>query len=51
MVVVKLLTHEPQFHVVKLLTHEPQFHVNCKRGIALTDLMGLRGLNKSMWMK
>ena len=37
--------------VVKLLTHEHQFHVNCKRGVALTNLMGLRELNKRIWMK
>lgn len=37
--------------VVKLLIHEHQFHVNCKRRVALTNLMGLRELNKRIWMK
>lgn len=37
--------------MVKLLIHEHQFHVNCKRRVALTNLMGLRELNKRIWMK
>ena len=37
--------------VVKLLIHEHQFHVNCKRRVSLTNLMGLRELNKRIWMK
>lgn len=37
--------------VVKFLIHEHQFHVNRNRGVALTNLMGLRELNKRIWMK